>query len=131
MNTMAPEAHGKHHDLLHIAMVRKGIAGLKGRAVTFDSVVLIIITMADCAWTLYLIGKHLAVEANPFMAEILAYGPWAFVGVKLLYTLPLIVVCEWLREFRPQFATTALRLALVAYLVLYTVGEISLHRAAL
>jgi len=115
-------------NLLHGSFVRNGMQALKHRSVTFDSVLLVLITMADAAWTLYLVGKHLAIEANPFMAHILAYGPVAFVGVKLLYTLPLIVVCEWLREFRPQFAMAALRLTLIAYLGLYAIGELSLHR---
>ena len=83
--------------------------------------------MADAAWTVYLVGRGLAIEANPLMARVLAYGPTVFVLVKLLYTLPLVVVCEWLREFRPLFATTALRLTLIAYLALYGLGELKLH----
>jgi hypothetical protein len=39
----------------------------------------------------------------------------------------LIVVCEWLREFRPQFAIMALRITLIAYLALYGMGELKLH----
>jgi hypothetical protein len=83
--------------------------------------------MADAAWTVYLVGRGIAVEANPFMAHVLRYGPAAFVAVKLIYTLPLIVVCEWLREFRPQFATMALRMTLIAYCGIYGLGELRIH----
>jgi hypothetical protein len=113
--------------LLQNQTVRTGIVALQRRSVTLDSVLLVLVTMADAAWTLYLVGKHIAVEANPLMAHVLSYGPIAFVTVKLLYTLPLIVVCEWLRTFRPQFATMALRLTLIAYLALYGFGEMKLH----
>lgn len=113
--------------LLQNQFVRTGIVALRRRSVTLDSILLVFVTMADAAWTVYLVGRGLAIEANPFMAHVLAYGPAAFVAVKLLYTLPLIVVCEWLREFRPQFATYALRLTLIAYLALYGLGELKLH----
>lgn len=114
-------------ELLQNQNVRGGMISLKRRAVTLDSILLVLVTMADAAWTVYLTGRGLAVEANPFMARVLEYGPAVFVAVKLLYTLPLIVVCEWLREFRPQFATAALRLTLIAYLGLYAIGELKLH----
>lgn len=113
--------------LLQNQSVRTGIVALRRRAVTLDSILLVLVTMADAAWTVYLVQRGLAVEANPFMAHVLSYGPIAFVTVKLIYTLPLIVVCEWLREFRPQFATMALRLTLIAYLALYGFGELKLH----
>jgi hypothetical protein len=113
--------------LLQNHSVRTGIVALRRRAVTLDSILLVLVTMADAAWTVYLVGRHLAVEANPFMAHVLAYGPAVFVLVKLIYTLPLIVVCEWLREFRPQFATAALRLTLIAYVGLYALGELRIH----
>jgi len=113
--------------LLQNQYVRTGIVALRRRAVTLDSILLVLVTMADAAWTVYLVGRGLAVEANPFMAHVLSYGPSVFVLVKLLYTLPLILVCEWLREFRPQFATAALRLTLLAYVGLYAIGELKLH----
>ena len=113
--------------LLQNQFVRTGIVALRRRAVTLDSILLVFVTMADAAWTVYLVGRGLAIEANPFMAHVLEYGPAVFVLVKLLYTLPFIVVCEWLREFRPQFATMALRLTLLAYVGLYAIGELKLH----
>ena len=114
-------------ELLQNQNVRGGIASLKRRAVTLESILLVLVTMADSAWTIYLVQRHLAVEANPFMAQVLGYGPIVFVAVKLLYTLPLILVCEWLREFRPAFAHSALRITLIAYLGLYALGEMKLH----
>src|SRR5215212_9498293 len=114
-------------ELLQNQNVRYGIATLQKRSVTVDSILLVLITMADAAWTVYLVGRGLAVEANPFMAHVLSYGPAVFVAVKLLYTLPLIVVCEWLREFRPGFAKAALRLTVFAYVALYAIGELKLH----
>ena len=114
-------------DLLQNHNVRGGIISLRRRPVTLDSILLVLVTMADAAWTVYLVGKGLAVEANPFMARVLEYGPAVFVLVKLIYTLPLIVVCEWLREFRPLFATSALRITLLAYVGLYAIGEMRLH----
>lgn len=100
---------------------------LRSRSVTLESTLLVLITMADAAWTVYLVGMGLAVEANPFMAEVLSYGPAVFVLVKLIYTLPLIMVCEWLREFKPYFAKAALRMTLFAYVGLYAIGELKLH----
>jgi hypothetical protein len=114
-------------ELLQNHNVRGGLISLRRRPVTLDSILLVFVTMADAAWTLYLVQKGIAVEANPFMAQVLSYGPAAFVAIKLLYTLPLILVCEWLREFRPAFATAALRLTLIAYLGLYAIGELKLH----
>jgi len=113
--------------LLQNSVVRTGLIALRRRSVTLDSILLVFVTMADAAWTLFLVDKHLAIEANPLMAHVLTYGPIAFVSVKLLYTLPLIVVCEWLRSFRPEFATWALRLTLIAYVTLYAFGEMKLH----
>lgn len=114
----------------HNSRMQYGWVALRYRPVTLCSILLVLITMADAAWTLYLVGRGIAVEANPFMARVLEYGAPTFVAVKLVYTLPLIIVCEWLREFRPAFAHGALRFALFAYLALYTLAEIKLHNLA-
>jgi hypothetical protein len=119
---MAPEL-----DLLQNSRMRYGWVALRHRPVTVFSVLLVFITLADAAWTLFLVGKGLAVEANPFMARVLEYGAPTFVAVKLVYTMPFVVVCEWLREFKPSFAMGALRFTLLAYVAIYCLGELKLH----
>lgn len=107
--------------------VREGMIALKSRSVLFESLLLVLVTMADIAWTIYVVGSGMAVEANPLMARLLEHGPAVFTFVKLLYLLPLILVCEWLRTFQPRFATTSVRLALWGYVAIYVIGGLGLH----
>ena len=107
--------------------MHEGMIALRGRPVLFESVLLVLVTMADIAWTIYVVGTGAAVEANPLMARLLEHGPAVFTFVKLLYLLPLLLVCEWLRTFQPRFATTAVRLALWGYVAIYMIGEFRLN----
>lgn len=92
-----------------------------------DSVLLALVILADAAWTIYLVERGLAIEANPLVANILAAGPALFVAVKLLYMLPLIMICEWMRAFKPFFAHAAVRSTLFIYVAVYVIGELKLH----
>jgi hypothetical protein len=73
----------------------------------------------DLLATIFLLATHKAQEANPIMAGILArFGPAGFAVLKgLLLGVPL-VIAEMARKRSPIFVPRALRVGLVAYVVL-------------
>ena len=69
--------------------------------------------------TVYLLATHRAAEGNPVMAGILAqYGPAAFIGLKVLLLAVPLVIAEYARRHSPDFVPRALRIGLIAYVVL-------------
>lgn len=78
------------------------------------------VAMADLLTTLYWVSQGQAREGNPFMAQALAAGVGPFITVKLLLTVPAILVLEWYRSRRPDVVRRLQRLTLSAYLMAYS-----------
>ena len=87
--------------------------------VAWESVLLFGICVGDMASTLYWVHRHLATEANPWMAFCLTHGDGAFCAVKLLSFLPFLALCAWLRPRRPRLIAFSLRLTVVLYVAVY------------
>jgi hypothetical protein len=93
-----------------------------GKRIAPESALLAAICLADLLSTLWLVYAHGAKEANPIMAFYLALGPIAFALVKTLTFMSPIFVLEILRQHRPESIRAILRLAIVCYLICYSVG---------
>ena len=73
----------------------------------------------DLLATVFLIASHRAQEANPIMATILAHaGPAGFAAIKAAFLGIPLVIAEMARKRSPLFVPRALRVGLVAYVVL-------------
>lgn len=70
----------------------------------------------DTTVTAVLVAAGLCSEANPLLAYYLThFGLAAMCAVKCGLSLVPIAVLEWGRRRSPAFATTAIRIALLAY----------------
>lgn len=79
------------------------------------------LTVFDAAATVVLVGRGVAVEANPLLADLIErIGLLAAMGVRVavgsVLTLVLAWLSTWRREFRPVLALVALVLCGVASL---------------
>jgi hypothetical protein len=73
----------------------------------------------DLLATVFLIATHRAHEANPLFAAIFTnLGPTGFVIFKALLLGGPLVIAELARKRSPVFVRSALRVGLVAYLIL-------------
>jgi hypothetical protein len=87
-----------------------------------ESGLLALACMADLISTLWLVYAHGAKEANPVMAFYLAISPMTFALAKTLTFMAPIIVLEILRERRPASIRAILRVAVVSYVLCYTMG---------
>ena len=96
----------------------------------WDSLLLLLICVADMLSTLYFVHAGMATESNPLMAHWLKMGDGAFCVAKITSFLPLLFVAAYYRESRPKLVSLSLRSAIVLYLVIYVVavGSQLLHR---
>jgi hypothetical protein len=95
--------------------------------IAIESVLIAAIGILDLATTLIWVQHHGAQEGNPIFRYYLALGPhWFALGKVILLAGP-IVVLEWARRRQPRFTLWASRLAIVAYLGLYSVGVLHLN----
>jgi len=95
----------------------------------WDSVLLLLICVADMLSTLYFVHAGMATESNPLMAYWMKMGDWAFCAAKVASFLPLLFVAAYYRQSRPQLVSFSLRSAIVLYLAIYlvAVGSQMLH----
>jgi hypothetical protein len=109
----------------------RNIARLSGVVVHFDkvnmkltaeSLILIAICLADLLLTVFLLKNGPVREGNPLMAYYLQFGLTTFVIVKLCLMFPPILIVEWCRKYKPDFARFMLRFAITAYLGVYVVS---------
>lgn len=87
--------------------------------VSTESIILAIICMADMFSTLLFVSLGHATEQNPLMAACLKHSAMMFIVAKTASFLPFIVVVEWYRRQKPQFARNATRAAIILYLLAY------------
>jgi hypothetical protein len=75
--------------------------------------------MADTAWTIWVVHRELAIEANPLMAHLVNYNVPAFVAIKTSVVLAFAVMLELIPDQRRKnrFAHTAFGLFVVLYCI--------------
>jgi hypothetical protein len=93
-----------------------------------ESLAIAAICLLDTAWTVVVIDLGLALEANPMMAKVLERGYGWFVFVKLASFVPAIAILEYLRSHLPSYVRWMMRFGIVAYIGIYTLGSIWIHR---
>ncbi len=96
---------------------------LKGVTATLsrESIVLMLICLADMFSTLIFVCTGHAVEHNPIMAACLNRSAALFLVVKTASFVPFIAIIEWYRRRKPVFARLASRTAIVLYLFVYLI----------
>ena len=87
-----------------------------------ESWLLAAVCTLDLVTTIAFVNHRGAIEGNPVMGYFLTLGICAFVAAKLVLFLGPLAILEWARQYRPQFVTGMLRLAVVLYLGFYCVG---------
>jgi len=95
----------------------------------WDSLLLLLICVADMLSTLYFIHAGMATESNPLMAYWLKMGDGAFCVAKIASFMPLLFVAAYYRESRPRLVSLSIRTAIILYLAIYlvAVGSQMLH----
>ncbi|MCX7993797.1 MAG: DUF5658 family protein [Fimbriimonadales bacterium] len=84
-----------------------------------ESWAIIGLCLADLGFTLWLLSRGLAEEANPLMHHYLGYGVGAFVGVKLILIMAPVIIIEWGLRLRPQTVRRLARAGVYGYISLY------------
>lgn len=84
-----------------------------------ESLVLAAVCLADLLSTLVLVGHQHASEGNPLMGYYLQLGIGVFILVKLMLVVLPVFILEWSKKFVPTFARRVVRIAIVAYVVVY------------
>ena len=90
--------------------------------------VILFIGLADLITTIVFIQHHGAREANPLFRRYWEMGLVAFILAKMAMLVGPLCVLEWARKRNPRFVNWALRGAIAAYLVMYSVGFVHLNR---
>ncbi len=99
------------------------------KVISMESVVLLVICMADMFSTLILVSMGYASEQNPLMAACLKQGSLVFIMAKSASFLPFIVSIEWYRRRKPAFARSATRVAIFLYVLTYIIFTIRTNMA--
>jgi hypothetical protein len=89
------------------------------RAAERETLILLLISYVDMMTTLYWVSTGAAVEANPLLQWTFEHHPVAFVIVKMLATLPAIVLAPKLAQKHPTFTIWLLRAVIAAYIGVY------------
>src|SRR5690348_3523229 len=98
-----------------------------GRVVLPETVLMAVICLADLALTIAAVHAGIAKESNPLLAGFLMRSTILFAIVKLVSFLFPLAALELIRIRRPQLVTLGLRLALMAYVLLYVIGSLRVH----
>lgn len=97
--------------------------------VSAESLILVVICLADMISTLIFVLRGCAVEQNPVMAACLRKGPEVFVLVKLASFVPFVLAIELYRKRNAVFARFACRMAITAYVVTFAVMTVGCNLA--
>ena len=98
------------------------------RPVLWETMILALLCIVDTFFTILLIKLGIAVEANPLLAPFAAAGVAPFVLVKTACFAPALAILECLRAIKPQFVQLCLRAGIAGYVLVYTLGEIGIHK---
>lgn len=118
-----------YHEAPTSTAARLRFFGVKafGQPVSFGVWAIVLLCMADLFWTLLMLLRGLAVEANPVLAWSYGYGPVPFALVKTLSFIPGIWALEMCRLHNARFAGFAARLGVYGYIAVYLGGSLKLH----
>ena len=93
------------------------------RSVLPETRALALLGCFDLLATVFLLATHRAQEANPLMNQVLAaYGPAGLALLKAAFLAVPLVIAELARKHSPVFVPRALRVGLIAYLLLLLVA---------
>lgn len=108
---------------------RLGYFGRKAfrQPVSLGVVAIVTLCMADLFWTLLVLLKGIAIEANPVLAWSFDHGPVTFALVKTFSFIPGIWALEMCRLHNARFAGFAARLGVYGYIAVYFFGSARLH----
>ena len=95
--------------------------------VSVESLVLVIICMADMLSTLFFVTRGSAVEQNPLMAACLRRGVAVFVAMKVISFVPFVIAIELYRKYGADFARLACRSAIALYLLAFVTLTIGIN----
>jgi hypothetical protein len=95
-----------------------------------ESLIVGALCLADLVSTIILIRHYGAIEANVVMRFYLQRGLVVFTGAKLFFFVPTLLIAEWCRRRNPRLITGALRLVIVLYVGLYSIGVFTLNQMA-
>jgi len=87
--------------------------------ISTESIILTLICIADMFSTLVLVSLGYATEKNPLMAACFKHSAITFLVVKTVSFMPFIIVVEWYRRHKPQFARNATWAAIILYILAY------------
>ncbi|MCW3097133.1 MAG: hypothetical protein JWL77_2751 [Chthonomonadaceae bacterium] len=87
-----------------------------------ETLLLGLFCMLDMLFTVWLIHKGLAKEANPVMGFYVERSLPVFMVVKSLMFIAPLTALELLRLRQPRFVQNMLRLGIVAYVLVYSLG---------
>ena len=86
---------------------------------SLETKILLLISIADCFITVFLISNGLAIELNPFFNWILKWGILEFIILKIGISVSLILALELFRKGqRVKFVKTGQRIAIFGYLMM-------------
>ncbi len=89
--------------------------------ISFESLLLAAICLADMIATIVFVSLGHACESNPLMAACLNHSLGLFVAVKIASFIPFIIVCEIHKRRNPAFVRMAMRAAIGLYLAAYVI----------
>lgn len=92
------------------------------RAAERETFILLLISYIDMMTTLFWVSSGTAVEANPLLQWTFDHHPVAFVVVKMLATLPAVLLAPRLAQKHPTFTIWLLRAVIAVYVLVYFTG---------
>ena len=86
---------------------------------SLETKILLLISIADCFVTVFLVSNGLAIELNPLFNFILKWGILEFIILKIGVSISLILILELFRKGqRVKFVKTGQRIAIFGYLMM-------------
>ncbi len=89
------------------------------RAAERETFILLLVSYIDMMTTLYWVSNGTAVEANPILQWTFDHHPVAFVLVKMLATMPAVLLAPKLAQKHPTFTIWLLRAVIAVYVMVY------------
>lgn len=96
------------------------------RTVSFETVLLLVICLADTGHTLAVVRLGVAHEANPLVAWCLEHSNGMFVAFKLGLTALFLGIIEQMRLWHEGFIRKSLQVGIIGYSVVYTISSLLL-----
>lgn len=105
-------------------MTRSVSRAVLQKPVSMEAMAFVSIFMLDTVFTIWLVGRGIAAEANPVMRFYLDRGVWAFVAIRTLILAPVFVL-EAQGRCDPRRIRTYFRAAILVYVAVYLFGTLA------